>query len=102
MAKEWAKKFYNSKAWIKCRDSYISSVYGLCERCLDNNKIVPGSIVHHKEYITPSNINNPNITLSFENLELLCQDCHNKEHFKIHEATREGLMFNSSGELVED
>ena len=29
MAKEYAKAFYNSSAWIKCKNSYIKSVYGL-------------------------------------------------------------------------
>lgn len=41
---------------------------------------MPGEIVHHKRYITPKNINDPKVTLNFRNLELLCRDCHNKEH----------------------
>lgn len=32
----------------------------------------PGAIVHHKEHLTPQNINDPDITLSEDNLELLC------------------------------
>ena len=75
MAKEWAKAFYNSIAWQQCRDGYIKSVFGLCERCGK-----PGYIVHHKIHLTPGNINDPNITLNWDNLEYLCQDCHNKEH----------------------
>ncbi len=71
----WAKKFYNSKAWKKTRTAYIKSQNGLCERCKQ-----AGDIVHHKIYLTPQNINNPLITLSMSNLELLCQECHNKEH----------------------
>lgn len=39
-----------------------------------------GEIVHHKNYINISNIYEPSITMSFDNLELLCLDCHNKEH----------------------
>ncbi len=97
MAKEWAKAFYKSTAWLKCRESYITKVYGLCERCSK-----PGLILHHKTELTPNNINNPDITLNHDKLEYLCLDCHNKEHFKIHEAVREGLRFNSDGELVED
>ena len=75
MAKEYAKAFYNSAAWIKCKNSYIKSVHGLCERCGE-----PGYIVHHKKYITPKNINDPSITLNHDNLEYLCQKCHNEEH----------------------
>lgn len=100
MAKEFAKKFYKSKAWQKCRESYIKSVYGLCERC---NK--PGYIVHHKILLTASNINNPDITLNWDNLEYLCLDCHNAEHNferKRKPVTKQGLKFNEKGELVKD
>ena len=93
--KEWAKPFYKSKAWRDCRDAYFISRHGLCERC--NCKA--GTIVHHKIYLTPENINDPNITLSFENLELLCQDCHNDEHHGI-DAAADGLMFDEDGNLV--
>ena len=75
--KEYAKKFYLSKAWRRTRGTYAKSQDGLCERCKQ-----AGDIVHHKIYITPRNINNPLITLDWGNLELLCQDCHNKEHLK--------------------
>ena len=96
MAKDWAKKFYSSKAWQDGREGYIKSKFGICERCER-----PGDIVHHKEYLTPGNINNPDITLNWDNLELLCQDCHNKEHHGSDEGTvREGLMFNEYGELI--
>lgn len=78
--KEYAKSFYASEAWRKTRHAYIQQANGLCERCRASGEFVPGKIVHHKKYITPENINNSRITLSFSNLELLCEDCHNKEH----------------------
>lgn len=78
--KEYAKSFYASEAWKKTRLAYIKQVSGLCERCKASGEFVPGKIVHHRKYITPKNINDPRITLSFSNLELLCEDCHNKEH----------------------
>ena len=101
VARDFAKKFYNSKQWIKCREAYKQSVNGLCERCLSKGKYVPGDEVHHKIYLTPENINDPNITLSFENLELLCSSCHNNEHHST-DVTAEGLCFNEHGELVVD
>lgn len=76
------KQFYNSKEWQRCRASYISSVGGLCERCSAKGIIRPGKIVHHKEYITSQNITNPVVLLNPDNLEYLCMDCHNAEHFK--------------------
>ena len=100
MARDFSREFYNSKQWKKCRASYISSVNGLCERCLDNNKMVPGIEVHHKIYLSPDNINDPEITLSFENLELLCESCHNKEHMTKYDVVREDVMFDSYGNLV--
>ena len=98
MAQEWALWFYRSKAWQRCRAGFISSVYGLCQRCYS-----PGLIVHHKISLTPGNINNPEITLNWEHLEYLCQLCHNKETFGTNELlVREGLKFNSFGDLVQE
>jgi 5-methylcytosine-specific restriction endonuclease McrA len=75
--KPYARHFYLSPQWRRCRDAYYKKQNGICERCGN-----AADIVHHKIYISPSNINNPKITLNFDNLELLCQDCHNKEHKK--------------------
>ncbi|MDM5333424.1 HNH endonuclease [Ureibacillus composti] len=91
-----ANKFYKSGQWQKCRASYIQSVFGLCERCGE-----PGKIVHHKKYINAQNVNDPFITLNHDNLELLCQNCHNREHFEIHSPIREGLKFDEEGNLIE-
>lgn len=78
--KEYAKRFYSSKAWQKCRTAYKAYRGGLCERCLARGEYVAGVIVHHKCYITPENINDPNVTLSWDNLELVCRACHDEEH----------------------
>ena len=40
----------------------------------------PGEIVHHITHLTPENINDPNVTLSFDNLRLVCRRCHGEEH----------------------
>lgn len=37
---------------------------------------VPGEIVHHKIELTPMNIDKPEITLNWDNLELVCRNCH--------------------------
>lgn len=75
--KDFAKKFYLSKAWRQTREAYRRYRFGICERCG-----AAGDIVHHKIYLSPHNIHDANITLNFANLELLCQECHNKEHMK--------------------
>ena len=78
--REFAEPLYKSVAWQKCRAAYASSVGGLCERCLEKGLYKAGVIVHHKVYLTPDNINDPTVALSFDNLELLCRDCHAAEH----------------------
>lgn len=95
--KEYAKEFYQSTAWKNVRQTAIKRANGLCERCRAAGLYVPGVIVHHKEYITPSNINNPSITLNLDNLEYLCEDCHNKEH-KAKQNDR--YSFDSNGNLL--
>ncbi|MCI3922500.1 HNH endonuclease [Paenibacillus sp. TRM 82003] len=98
--KEFAKSFYKSKSWRSCRDAYFVSQHGVCERCEGKNGV--GKIVHHKEYLTPDNINDPSVSLNWELLELLCQYCHNVEHHgNCEDVTRDDVMFNQYGELVE-
>ena len=78
--KEYASKFYKSNAWKQCRENYLKSVGGLCEKCMMKGLFVPAVIVHHRQHITEQNINDPNITLNHFNLEALCRECHHEEH----------------------
>lgn len=94
MAKEYAKKFYKSKEWIKCRNSFMKSKNYICERCGG-----VAYIVHHKKHITPLNINNPNITLNWDNLQALCHNCHNAVHGNG-EACISGVTFDENGDLI--
>lgn len=98
MAKEFAKDFYKSKAWKICRSSYIKSVNGVCERCGS-----VGYIVHHKIHLDEININNPEVSLNWDNLEYLCLECHNQHHKfgRIYKSTIEGLVFDDEGNLIE-
>ena len=77
---DWARKFYSSNAWRDCRDSYAASVGGLCERCLENGRISPGEVVHHKTPLSATNINDPTISLNWDNLMLVCTRCHAEIH----------------------
>ncbi|MBO7669855.1 MAG: HNH endonuclease [Oscillospiraceae bacterium] len=80
MHEQFANDFYRSVAWQKCRAAFISSRGGLCERCLSRGLCVAGSDVHHKIKLTPKNISDPDVTLSWSNLELLCRRCHQEIH----------------------
>ena len=89
MAKEWAKKFYNSKAWKKCRQAHLAKINYLCERCSVVGVIKVGDILHHKTKLTPENINNPRITLNEKNLEFLCITCHNIDEHGEHKKKKQ-------------
>lgn len=94
--REFAKDFYQSQAWKETRKAYAASVGGLCERCRAKGLIVPAEIVHHKIHLTPDNINDPGITLSWSNLEALCRQCHGDAHKRL----RKRYTINSNGEIT--
>ena len=89
----FAYRFYSSKKWQRCRDSYRQAMHQQCEECG-----APADLVHHVIPLTRSNINDPFITLSFDNLKLLCRKCHGTEHGT--EVTVEGVCFDEHGDLV--
>ena len=72
--------FYSTWTWRRCKDAYLASVGGLCERCLAKGLITPAEQVHHKTRLTALNISNPAVTLNWDNLEALCTECHQAEH----------------------
>ena len=78
MAQKWAKHFYRSNKWMKCRNSYIQERIredgGLCEECHKK----PGHIVHHKVMLTQGNIADAGISLDHGNLKYVCKDCHDR------------------------
>ena len=96
MAKEYAKSFYNSARWKKCRNGYMQSKHYICERCGGI-----AEICHHIDHITPENIHNPFITLNWDNLEATCRTCHQHEHFGGGFVTAKGLRFDDEGNLMD-
>jgi hypothetical protein len=96
MAREFAKQFYHSAAWEKCRKSFISERIatdgGFCQVCGSNL----GFIVHHKIKLTPKNINDPSIALAHSNLMYVCHDCHDNIHF--HDMHDGVVRFGSDGQ----
>lgn len=77
------EKFYTTYRWRKCREAYAKSVDFLCEQCSAEGRITPGEEVHHKKHITRATLNDARITLSPDNLILLCGECHRKAHGKL-------------------
>jgi ribosomal protein S27AE len=91
--KQFAKRFYKSKAWQDCRAAFFTSRFGLCVQCGAG-----GVIVHHKDRLTSQNINDPNLSLNWDNLELLCLLCHNKTHGSG--STSDDTRFDEAGNLI--
>lgn len=89
--KEYAKAFYRSTKWRKASALYMASRHYICERCGG-----VGTICHHRKYIRPGNINDESITLNPDNLECLCQECHNREHL----AKESRAIFDDAGRMV--
>lgn len=102
MASGIRQQFYQSKRWENTAKTYKKSRGGLCERCLANGIVEPGAIVHHKIYLTDQNLNNLDISLSFDNLELLCRQCHADEHATAERKRKKSKRwdFTESGELM--
>lgn len=101
MAREFAKSFYHSKAWKHTRAAYARSVNNLCEKCLERGKYSKGEIVHHIEHLSPANIGDESVTLGFDNLELLCRDCHAEQHPEIYSNnTPMRVRFDEFGNII--
>jgi len=90
--REIADRFYNSVQWRELSTVYMKSRHYICERCGS-----PAVICHHKKHLNRYNIGDPSVALNQENLECLCRDCHNKEHFLKHTITRFDDDGNVSG-----
>lgn len=94
--KDFARYFYSSKAWKRTRDAYRRYRGGLCEICLASGLYVPGEIVHHKTELTPKNIDDPSVTLSYDNLQLVCREC----HASIHERRQRRYKLDELGRVI--
>lgn len=102
---QFALRFYSSEAWKKCRSEFKKSKGRLCECCLARGIINAGSKdnplqVHHKVKLTPENINDPEITLNWDNLELLCQQCHIERHADEDRQSAGRWKIGENGEVI--
>jgi len=85
------QNFYKSDTWKLARQIKIKQANGKCERCGN-----VGEEVHHKRRLTVDNVKDVSISINPENLELLCKQCHNKEHGRF---TKQ-QMFDKNGNLI--
>ena len=69
-------KFYQSTQWRKVRSLKLQQ-NPTCEECERNGRLTPAQMVDH---ITP--INKGGAMLDMENLQSLCNACHNRKSAK--------------------
>jgi hypothetical protein len=75
--------FYASDKWRDLRLTLIVERGNVCQHC---GRIIARSIDiigHHKIELTPENVQDHSISLNPELIELVCFDCHNKEHHRF-------------------
>ena len=89
------QEFYHSRAWKRLSRAFLLSRNYICERCGK-----PAEIAHHRKYLTAANVLDPDVSLNPANLEALCMECHNAEHFGQGGATAAGLAFDDNGDIV--
>ena len=89
--------FYRRPAWRRCRAAFIkhrvSLDGGMCQRCGEQL----GRIVHHRIHLTREMVDDPAIAYGFDNLELVCLDCHNIEHGITHRSIGVRYAFDPEG-----
>lgn len=72
--------FYVSKAWTTLCALLKVQRGKKCERCGKHIIDLSYLLGHHKDELTMENVNDPNVSLNPDKIEIICLDCHNKEH----------------------
>lgn len=73
-------QFYCSKQWRELSYNLKMKANGKCNRCDEIFADFSKLIGHHTIELTEDNVDDPNIALNPELIEVICHDCHNKEH----------------------
>lgn len=74
------KSFYASEKWINLRLQLIAERKNKCEHCGNTIARSRDLIGHHTIELTPENVHDHMISLNPKLIEIVCFDCHNKEH----------------------
>jgi len=72
-SREARQAFYRSSSWLRLRDAKLYAK-PICEICITKGIVTPAQDVHHKIDIKDQ----PNLRLTYSNLQSLCYDCHNR------------------------
>lgn len=109
MARDFSRAFYKSSAWKRCQAAYMAATVEtdrgpcppyMCEECFRRGELTPAKIVHHRRWLSPDNITDSRVTLGWDNLERVCQECHNRIHFGLDDFVQR-VTFGPDGRVVE-
>lgn len=101
MASTAKRQLYDSKAWKDTRKAYTQSVGGLCERCLAAGIVRPAEVVHHITPLTDDNVKDLAVSLSWNNLQALCRECHAAVHEDMYrKKTGKRYRIDSFGKII--
>lgn len=90
--------FYCRKPWRDLSYSLKVARGGKCCRCgftAITKDDWPKLIGHHTVELTESNVDDPTISLNPDLIEIICLDCHNKEHRRFGHAKRVFIVWGS-------
>lgn len=85
-----AREFYHSKEWKRVRRVALIRDKHLCQHCLAKKRITPADVVDH---VVPVRVD-WNKRLSLNNLQSLCNSCHNKKTAEDKKKYGEGRVKN--------
>lgn len=71
-------EFYNSPAWKRKKKEILKEQHYECQRCREKGHYKRARTVHHRKYLRTR----PDLALSDENLESICDECHYSEHHR--------------------
>ncbi|MDO4553696.1 MAG: HNH endonuclease signature motif containing protein [Lachnospiraceae bacterium] len=71
-------EFYTSSVWRKTQSQILKEHHYECQRCKEKGLLIRARTVHHKKYLRDY----PELALTEENLEPICEKCHYDEHHR--------------------
>lgn len=94
MARDFAIRFYRSKAWRQARALALRRDMFTCRDCGGR-----ATEVHHVRELNPENIDDPAIALGLDNLMSLCGPCHSARTAGGCDVG-EGYAFDAEGQVI--
>lgn len=90
--------FYCSKAWRDLVYNLKIESGGKCNRCnfiAFKKEDFRYLIGHHKIILNENNVDDPNVSLNHVHIEIICHDCHNKEHRRFGNKKNAYIVYGS-------